>query len=328
MNNPKVSVLVPVYNVSKYIERCLHSLFRQTFNDLEYIFVNDATIDDSMKILTQVIEQYPQHKQQIKIINHQFNQGIATTRNTALDNSSGEYILFIDSDDYIELNMIELLYDTAKKEQADIVVSDVILEYKSKPVIISDVVSENKDENFYNMLVNEVCHSYRCNKLITRKLYKLEDCRTPDGLNYWEDRYVMIRFYYYANKIAKVNQALYHYDRSNANSVTSSINKMHFENALQFWKELEVFLMKQGIFTKYQDIIERSKVKTKISLLFDTDIPALRGEYADIFLKEEKKYFKQLKTVEKIMLFLIHRKQLRLSQVIRKLLVWKHKITD
>jgi glycosyltransferase involved in cell wall biosynthesis len=327
MINPEVSILVPVYNVSNSIERCARSLFRQTFEDIEYVFVNDATPDDSMKKLRAVITQYPNREKQVKIINHTQNKGIAITRNTAIVHSAGRYLLFADSDDYIEPEMIEILYNKAEEEQADMVVSDLIMEYLDrKTCLFTEEVADNWETNFKNMIEHKIISSSSCNKLIVRRLYEKKECRMIAGLNYCEDWHVMIRLFFYAGKIVKVNQAFYHYTHSNENSITSSKKRMHFENILQFWNLLDSFLIEHNMFSKYQDIIGLSKLQTKINLMFDTDIPALRGEYADMFLAEEKKYFSQLKPVDKLMFFFIHHKMLAATQFIRKLLIVKHKI--
>ena len=89
---PKVSILVPVYNASASIERCAHSLFKQTFQDIEYVFINDCTSDDSIEKLQKIIAQYPHRKSWIKIIHHERNRGVAAARITAIDHSTGNYI--------------------------------------------------------------------------------------------------------------------------------------------------------------------------------------------------------------------------------------------
>ena len=96
----KVSICVPVYGVEKYIERCAISIFEQTYTNLECIFVNDCTKDNSIKILYNVIERYPQRREKIRIIQHDCNRGLAAARNTALEAASGDYILHVDSDNY------------------------------------------------------------------------------------------------------------------------------------------------------------------------------------------------------------------------------------
>ena len=103
----KVSVLVPVYGVEKYIERCARSLFEQTYSDLEYVFVNDCTPDQSIEILKKVMAEYPQRKNAVKIVNHAKNRGLAAARNTAYDNATGDFVTIVDSDDWLEWDALE-----------------------------------------------------------------------------------------------------------------------------------------------------------------------------------------------------------------------------
>ena len=97
---PKVSVMIPVYNTAAYVGRCLTSLFEQTFDDIEYIIVNDATPDHAMDIVNNLVASYPHRR--VKIIDHKTNKGSASARNTALDAASGEYLIYVDSDDWAE----------------------------------------------------------------------------------------------------------------------------------------------------------------------------------------------------------------------------------
>ena len=118
-NDIKVSILVPFYKVENYVGKCVESLFRQTYKNIEYVFVNDCTPDRSMEIINEYIDKYG-IRDKCKIIEHETNKGISTSRNDCLDNATGDYILFIDSDDYIDLDMVESLVDTAKENDADI----------------------------------------------------------------------------------------------------------------------------------------------------------------------------------------------------------------
>ena len=110
MNIPKVSVIVLIYKVEKYIERCARSLFCQTMQDIEYVFVNDCTPDCSIQILQSVIDEYPQRKSDIKIISHEKNMGSGVARNTGLEVADGEYIIYCDGDDWVDPDMYEKLY--------------------------------------------------------------------------------------------------------------------------------------------------------------------------------------------------------------------------
>jgi len=97
-----VSVIVPIYNVEGYIEKCVRTLFEQTYQNIEYIFVDDCSPDNSVNILEIVLEEYPDRKNQVHIVRHEINKGSASSRNTGLDLVNGEYIMFADSDDYTD----------------------------------------------------------------------------------------------------------------------------------------------------------------------------------------------------------------------------------
>ena len=103
----KISILVPIYGVEHYIERCARSLFEQTYPDIEYVFVDDCSSDQSIAVLEKVMEDYPLRKPHVKIIHHERNKGLSAARNTALEASAGDYVMHVDSDDYIEKTLIK-----------------------------------------------------------------------------------------------------------------------------------------------------------------------------------------------------------------------------
>lgn len=107
---PKVSVIIPVYGVEKYIERCARSLFEQTLEDMEFIFVDDSTRDNSIDILLEVINEYPQRKNQIKILTHEVNKGLPAARQTGIKAAKGDYIAHCDSDDWVTPNAYQEMY--------------------------------------------------------------------------------------------------------------------------------------------------------------------------------------------------------------------------
>ena len=121
---PKVSMLVPIYGVEKFIERCAVSLFEQTYQNIEYIFVNDCTKDNSVVILKNVMERYPQRKPQVRIIEHEKNKGLAGARNTAVAAATGEFVMHVDSDDYVDKDIVKKTILSQKKVDADIVIVD------------------------------------------------------------------------------------------------------------------------------------------------------------------------------------------------------------
>lgn len=137
MERPKVSVIIPVYGVERYIEQCARSLFEQTMQDgIEYIFVDDCSPDKSIEILENVLREYPHRRLQTRIIRHTENQGLGGARKTGMEYATGEYIIHCDSDDWVEPDMYETLYRKATEENADIVGCDYIFEYAKKSVVV------------------------------------------------------------------------------------------------------------------------------------------------------------------------------------------------
>ena len=119
---PKVSIIVPVYGVEKYIERCACSLFEQTLDDLEFIFVDDSSPDDSIEKLQTLILKYPNRIPQVRIIRHDVNRGLPAARQTGIRVASGDYIIHCDSDDWIDLDLCETLYLKASENSSDVVI--------------------------------------------------------------------------------------------------------------------------------------------------------------------------------------------------------------
>ena len=321
----KVSILVPIYNVSTYIEKCANSLFSQTFTDIEYIFVNDATPDDSIEKLQKVIEKYPNRKENITIIQHAENRGLAVARNTAKYAANGDYVLVVDSDDYIEEQMVEILYKKAITDNADIVISDIFIETKNGTVIFNDYLSDNKQDHFVDIMKNNKSSPSLCNKLIKRTLYILDECSVPANLNYFEDRHVIIRLFYFADKIVKLNQPFYHYIQYNPESITKTKTRMHFENIVMFWLLLDNFLKENGLFEKYKKNLELARVQNKVSLLIETNSTTLRREFATIFFDEETNCIKHFKRGEKLMLLLVRYKMFLIAQLFHIYLVIKNR---
>lgn len=130
----KVSVIVPIYKVEPFIKRCANSLFEQTLQNVEYIFVDDATPDNSIHLLKEVVAFYPNRNEQIHIIHHKVNKGLPAARNTGLEMVSGEYIFHCDSDDYVEPDMLEKLYQKAEETNADMVWCDWFLTFAEKEI--------------------------------------------------------------------------------------------------------------------------------------------------------------------------------------------------
>ena len=246
----KVSIIVPVYNTEKYLSKCLNSLVNQTLEEIEIIVVNDGSSDKSLSILEEYKNKY---SDKIVLIDKK-NEGVSIARNKALEKATGEYIGFADSDDYVELDMFEKLYNKGINDNADIVASGY---YEEK----EDGKSFEKfldDEAFYGKKLIEKPELLTVsNSFITSKIFKREflikNKLSFSKYNIFEDLLFVYKSYLLANKIVKVNLAFYHYIRRKNVSVTGKFNDK-FYDIIPVMNELKEFYVKNtdyNIFSKY-----------------------------------------------------------------------------
>ena len=267
---PKVSILVPIFNVSSFIERCAVSLFEQTFEDIEYIFVNDCTPDNSIEVLNNVIQRYPNRQAQIRIINHENNKGLAGARNTGIANANGDFILHIDSDDYVEPNMVELLYSKAIAENSDIVVCDFIMEWDNTNRVVEQIWDKNP-KIFINKILSVQAVPSVWNKLFKKKLYIENNISTIEGINLGEDLITTPKLLYYSKNVSKVEIPLYHYLQTNSNSYTKNYTEKNINNVEDVLKELTSFFKNKEDFYLFEQSLLEGKLKKKIELIFNSD---------------------------------------------------------
>lgn len=265
---PKVSVLIPIYNVEKYMERCARSLFEQTMDDIEFIFVNDCTPDGSMEVLRKVIADYPLLSHKIKTIHHKRNQGSATVRNTGMEAATGEYVICCDSDDYVEPTMYEEMYAAAKAAEADVVGCDIVHEYVSHAVVFRQPLPDNPIECVRHMLQG-VLHCGTCNKLVRRELYLQHDIHFPDGINMWEDVLTMIPVMCNAKTVAYVPKAFYHYIQYNDTSYTKGMNEKSLLNLIEAVRRLELLLSEENLSSLLKELCYM-KLTVKLNLLLNS----------------------------------------------------------
>ena len=211
---PKLSVIIPVYNVEKHIERCARSLFEQTLGDIEYFFVDDCTPDGSIAILRRIIEDYPERKPFVSIISHEQNKGQAIARRTGLNAACGEYVAFCDSDDWLDTNMYEQLLVKAEEDNADIVFSDYwnvrpsgneyITAIRTRKPVLGEAIARNIPVSLWN-------------RIFKRTLFNNE-INYPK-YNMGEDFALFVQLVFYARKISYVQEGLYYYFQ-NSQSIT------------------------------------------------------------------------------------------------------------
>ncbi len=220
----KVSVIVPVYNTSRYLEQCLNSILNQTLKEFEVICVNDGSTDDSAKIL----EKYSQKDKRIVVIN-QDNAGVSAARNAGLDRAKGRYIAFVDSDDYIKKNFLEVLYTTAVNTEADITACDIIYEKDGKLIsnnymsrqtfkVKEPVFSTNQDKARF------VKSGVVFNKLYKSELLNKNNIRFVKGIKFGEDTYFVFISTCFASSIALTRGSIYYYRRTSSSVTYDAFN--------------------------------------------------------------------------------------------------------
>ena len=204
-----VSVIIPIFKVRNFIERCVCSLFEQTLTDVEYIFVDDASPDDSIDILKACIERYPERKEQVQILVHEQNQGLPAARNTGLAVATGEYVFHCDSDDFVEKDMLEEMYMAAKGKDVDMVYCDFYLSFEKNERYMSNPAYETAEDMFKQGLLGGNMKYNVWNKLVRRSLYTDNGITFPAGHAMGEDM-TMIRLAACAKSVAYVPKAFYH----------------------------------------------------------------------------------------------------------------------
>lgn len=243
----KVSIIVPVYNVYPYLDKCLDSLVRQTLKEIEIIVVNDGTKDQSQEI----IDQYAKKDKRIVALKKK-NGGLSDARNYGLKYAKGEYISFIDSDDYVDITMMEKLWKKAISEKCDLVECDCYWEYPDRKVLDQSRIVDNY---FVDIRV------MAWNKLYKRSLLEETGVLFPKGLQY-EDISFCYQLLPYVKKIGYVEEALYYYiqrDNSIANTTNSKVRHIYdnIRLVLDYYK-------KKGLYEQYETELEY--VVTKLIL--------------------------------------------------------------
>lgn len=237
---PKVSVIIAVYNVAPYVEKCARSLFGQTLDDMEFIFVDDCSPDNSIEIINNILEDYPSRKGQVRFLYNTENLGQAGARKKAMSIATGDYIIHCDSDDWVELDMYKTLYDRGVLTNADIVTCDYFDERPNETTIVGKEIFKDSHANLLD--INTKPHFTLTWNLIKREIITSNELFPIQGLNMWEDFLVVIKAYYYANKIEHVEKPLYHYNKLNENATTSHpFSDKYLEQEKQCVSNLETF---------------------------------------------------------------------------------------
>lgn len=273
MSNIKVSVIIPVYNAAKFLGECLDSLLNQTLKDIEIICVNDGSKDNSLEILNQ----YAEKDSRIKVLN-QSNQGQSAARNNAMKLAQGEYIGFVDSDDWVDENYYEQLYNAAKRFDSDIAAGNFMRHGKR---IKNKKLNYKKEKLFTNAADKMQAASIPKYNYIWNKIYKRESLFNlnlpfPEGRVY-EDMYWLVRVVYGLNGFVTVSGSNYNY-RKNAGSTITLKSPKHMADCVYAEKEMIKFFEEHNIPIRVNyKFVKREKIK-----LFGIDIMKVYHYYPNV----------------------------------------------
>ena len=312
MSHSKLSVIIPVYGVEKYIEKCAVSLFSQTLSDIEYIFVNDCTPDNSMGVLNHVISKFPERENYIKIINHDVNKGLPAARKTGILAATGEYIIHCDSDDWVSEDLYEKLYLKITANNADVAVCDIIqvgdCEHYKK---IKGSCGSNF-EVFMNDVIRMKVTWSLVNKLFRRSLYSDEIIYPTDYMG--EDMALCLQLLTACDKFCYIEDAHYFYlanfSSESRKEDKESIVKLYDMFAKNYNIVINHF-RKSGLYNKYiNDLLytcfkckmifvmrarSLSIVKHNIGILPITSLSVVKDRSLSLFTRLQAFFFYLLK---------------------------------
>lgn len=299
--NPIVSVVIPVYGVENYVSRCIESVINQTYRNLEIIIVNDATNDASMDIVRSFCDD------RIKILEHVSNEGLAKSRNDGISIASGEYLIFLDSDDYWDLHFVEELLRTAQKEMVDVVMAATRVISKEK---IHYLMNSEKKIDKYFAKIMALPNGGSCNKIYRKDFINRYGLRFPVG-KYWEDNVFTVKVAFYSNCFACINSSCYNYC-IRGESITRDLSK------IRKWKEDSLFVAEEILsFSKQEKCSLEEEIAVRSFILKNfvrkecLEDPCYKNKLLRLFLKE---YPIKVDTIFVISLFLKY----YTSRVLRK----------
>ena len=230
----KVSVLIPVYGVEKYVGQCSKTLFGQTYDDIEYVFVDDCTPDNSVAVIRQVLSEYPHREQQVHIIRHDHNRGLGAARKTALEAATGDFVLNVDSDDHLPLDAVEKLVACQQQTGADIVSGNYSSHYEDHTIVFHREQHLNKDVSLKLMLIQHTLLPHIWARLIRKTVYTEHGIDSVEGINMAEDMALTPRLIHAAQRVAYVDDSIYFYrDDSSASTFANHLSTKHVVSYLK-----------------------------------------------------------------------------------------------
>lgn len=247
MHYPRISILVPVYGVAPFVEKCARSLFEQSYQNIEYIFVNDCTPDNSMEIIEQTLTHYPDRIAAYRRIDHPKNVGIASARNTLLAHATGDYFIFTDSDDWVDLQMVEKFVENIQQNNPDIAICQYYKVFTDHKELFVESFSTDKMQRLRD-IISLKQSAYLMKIMIHRKFQYL--FHFPP-INVGEDYIFCVKLFSVIETLSVVDLPLYYYVQYNNNSY-SKLSLQNIEDRLAAIAEVERHSHEKGF---YNDVV-------------------------------------------------------------------------
>lgn len=250
IDNPAISIIIPIYNVERYLNRCLGSIEKQTFKDFEVIMVDDGSSDRSPEIA----ESFAKKDERFKFFKQE-NLGASKTRNFAMKQAVGEYISFIDSDDYISYNFLAVLYSAIKRTDSDIAMCGFNIHYeqnsRNKPIKSLKAGEYTRDEALGYLLKDDKIRFFIWNKLWRADLIKKNNIEFRDM--YYEDILFCTTAFSKINKLVTVDKKAYYYSRRTKTFLESSMSDKRINDYIYTVEFLRKFLEDNSLYERYKD---------------------------------------------------------------------------
>lgn len=266
---PKLSVIIPVYKSEKYIERCCKSLFEQTLDNIEYIFVDDCSPDNSVAMIREIAARYIEREPMVKILCHTPNRGVSFSRQQGLDAATGEFVIHCDSDDWVDNNAYEKAYRTAIESNADIVRFGYIVEYSNGNQHFSPYSCEDYMKPLrFNIgpLTGSLCLG-----ITRRSILSDNNIMFPSNTNWGEDFCVNIAGLILSKKTICLKECFYHYWQ-NIDSITHTISEKRCDELLNVGYYVEDFLHRVGKIKEFGYQLNYLKFQLKAPFLMVKEV--------------------------------------------------------
>lgn len=260
---PKVSVIVPVYNIEKYVRECVDSILSQTYTDFEVILVDDGSTDGSPAIC----EEYASIDQRVKVI-HKPNGGLTSARNAGLYSSTGEWIMHVDGDDWINSEAIQELIAFAENENSELVLVDHIFEYIDRSSIHHSAKFNKQGSKGLNDYITN-CWNFITGSIHQRKLYFDNNIESPQSIQYCEDFHVMTRLCFYAKNIRSIGLPLYHYRQREDSIVHSFYSSKRIDDEVNTCMDLIKFFGDRNVLEDYEQTLSWRLLKATKDMVLD-----------------------------------------------------------